>query len=354
MIKLHGIILLLLSFLSFVGCVHNQNTGSFEGSTSDNGEAEITVKDVKQLRDNETNFTLIDSRIKGEYAQSHLPAALSLPACNEGKQQLLSLPEEKEQLLIFYCGWPACSMNTQAATFAKQAGYTNIRFMKDGLEGWIKAGFPTSATDNFVQKGHRILIDLRVDYKEIVQRIPRSVSIPFPTLTEKVNSLPQKAVIVVYSDRADESYEALAKLRTAGFTKVSMVEGNFQGWKQRGNPVTTDPIVTTVNWTQKPVKNEVTLVEFKKALKGKVNAVLLDVRTDEEVATGNLLKTKHIPLEELTSRKNELPRNKKIFIHCSSGPRADMANSILRKNGYTSFALHATLECKYGDCELTD
>jgi rhodanese-related sulfurtransferase len=353
MIKLHGILLLLLSFLPFVGCVHNQNTAPFAGSTSNSGDAEITVKDIKQLLDNEINFTLIDSRITEEYAQSHLPTALSMPACNEGKHLLL-LPEEKGQLLVFYCGWPACSMNTQAATFAKQAGYTNIRFMKDGLEGWINASFPTSATDNFVQKGHCILIDLRVDYKDTVQRIPRSVSIPFPTLTERVKGLPQKAVIVVYSDRAEESYEALAKLRRAGFTKVSMVEGNFQGWKQRENPITSGPIVTTVNWIHKPVKNEVTLIEFKKALKGKVNAVLLDVRINEEVATGNLLKTKHIPLEELTRRKNELPRNKKIFIHCSSGSRADMANRILRKDGYTSFALHATLECKYGDCELTN
>ena len=343
----------ILLCLLFFGCVQNQYTDIQGGATNTTGGIEITVKKVKQLIDNKTDFTLIDSRSKGEYAKSHLPAALSMPAC-DGDEYLELLPEEKDQLLVFYCGWPACSMNTQASALAQQAGYTNIRFMKDGVEGWIKAGFPTSATDFFVQKGHCILIDLRPARKDTVQRIPRSVSIPFPTLTKKIDTLSKRAVVVVYSDHAQESRDALAKLRAAGFTKVSMVEGNFQGWKQRGNPVTSGPIVTTVNWTQKPVKGEVTLVEFKNALNGKIDAVLLDVRTSEEVATGKLLKTIHIPLEELASRKNELPRDKKIFIHCSSGSRADMAGRILRRNGFTSFTLRATLECEGGDCELTN
>lgn len=353
MIKFHCTLFLLLSFIPFIGCVQNQNTATLERSTIDRGGAEVTVKKVKQLVDNNGKFTLIDSRPKEEYTTSHLPSAISMTAC-EGDEHLELLPEEKDQLLVFYCGWFGCSMNTLAADIASQAGYTKIRFMKGGVEEWIKAGFPTSATDDFVQKGHCILIDLRPARKDTVQRIPRSVSIPFPTLTERIDEFSKKAVVVVYSDHGQESRDALAEFRAAGFTKVSMVENNFQGWKQRGNPVTSGSIVTTINWKQKPVKGEVTLIEFKNALNGKVDAVLLDVRTSEEVATGKLQQTLHIPLEDLSDRKNELPRDKKIFIHCSSGSRADMAGRILRRNGYTCFALGATLECEGGDCELTN
>ena len=337
----------------FLGCVQKIHTDILNGTATNTERASITVDKVKQLVNNKAEFTLIDSRSHEEYTKSHLPSAISMPAC-EGKNHLDQLPEEKNQLLVFYCGWPGCSMNDESAAVAAQTGHENIMFMNDGLEKWIQTGLPTIATDDFVQNGNCIIIDLRPARKNTVQRVPRSISIPSPELSEQLNTLSKEAAIVLYSDHAQESRDALAQFRSAGFDTIAMVEGNFKGWKQRGNPITSGPVVTTTNWTKKKGKGKVTLAEFKRALAGRIDAILLDVRTNQEVATGKLPETLHIPLEDLTEREDELPKDKKIYIHCTNGSRADMASRILREDGYTTFALHATLKCDKGGCELLD
>ncbi len=342
----------MLFCLFFFGCVQPQGAGrgdeSIAGGPALSG---ISVKKVYTMIENDENFILIDTRSSKEYAPSHLPKALSIPICDKNNF-VDQLPEDKDQLLIFYCGWPGCIMSTTASEAAAQAGYENIKVMNQGIAGWVKAGYPTVAVDDFVLSGNPVLIDLRASRKDTVQRIPGSVSIPLATLEDRLDDIPARAPIVVYSDTLKESRRALTTFRAAGFnkSKISMVNGNFQGWKKRGNPLTSGPITTKVSWTRKPGKGEVSLSEFKKALSGRMNAVILDVRTNGEAAAGKLKNSIHIPLDELDARKGELPKNKKIFIHCSNGARADMASDILRKSGFSSFFLSATVECKGNDC----
>jgi len=119
------------------------------------GVSEITVKKVKKMIDHQDEFVLIDSRPKDEYIKSHLPASISIPACQLKKHANL-LPEDKDQLLVFYCGGPACGMSTMASATAAQAGYKNIKVMLAGVEGWIKAGFSTFAVDKFIKFIHAI------------------------------------------------------------------------------------------------------------------------------------------------------------------------------------------------------
>ncbi|MBI9065774.1 MAG: rhodanese-like domain-containing protein [Salinivirgaceae bacterium] len=71
----------------------------------------------------------------------------------------------------------------------------------------------------------------------------------------------------------------------------------------------------------------------------KKNAVFLDVRAKEEVETMKLqLKHHHlvteIPLHELPSRINELPKNIFVGVFCSSGVRSTMAFAYLKSKGY--------------------
>ena len=343
--------MILFCLLCF-GCVQNQSTSLLdEATTAGSARSGISVKNVHKMIEDEDDFTLIDTRSVDEYAVSHLPTALSMPTCGV-KNFTDRLPEEKDQALVFYCGWPGCVMSGEASDAAAQAGYEDVRVMTEGVAGWTEAGYPTFADDTFVRTGNPVLIDLRPSRKNTVQRIPGSVSIPFDSLEDAVDDIPKKAPIVVYSDTIRESHAALSEFRAAGFTKVAMVAGNFQGWKQRGNPLSSGPITTTVNWKRKPAKGEVSVAQFEKALKGGMNALILDVRTNEEAAIGKLKNSIHIPLDELAARENELPKNKKILVHCAHGARANLAADRLRKHGFSSFYLNATVECKGNDCEI--
>jgi len=71
----------------------------------------------------------------------------------------------------------------------------------------------------------------------------------------------------------------------------------------------------------------------------KENAVLLDVRAHEEIATIKLHLKHHFPVleisfHELPSRWNELPKDKFIGIFCSSGVRSAMALLYLKSQGF--------------------
>ncbi|MGC4069449.1 MAG: rhodanese-like domain-containing protein [Polyangiaceae bacterium] len=65
-------------------------------------------------------------------------------------------------------------------------------------------------------------------------------------------------------------------------------------------------------------------------------ALLLDVRTREEFASGHVPGAKNIPVQELGARLGELKETKQpVVVYCRSGGRSASAASVLRQAGYT-------------------
>jgi rhodanese-related sulfurtransferase len=64
------------------------------------------------------------------------------------------------------------------------------------------------------------------------------------------------------------------------------------------------------------------------------DVLVLDVRRAEEYAEATLDGSVHISLPELTTRADELPRDRQIWVHCASGYRATVAASLLAARGY--------------------
>jgi len=74
------------------------------------------------------------------------------------------------------------------------------------------------------------------------------------------------------------------------------------------------------------------MVRYRAAAPG--SAVMLDVRNDDEVASGMLPNAIHIPLGELEKRKSELDKSKEIYLYCRSGHRTQVAFDLLKQAGY--------------------
>ncbi|HNV58900.1 MAG TPA: rhodanese-like domain-containing protein [Rhodoferax sp.] len=66
----------------------------------------------------------------------------------------------------------------------------------------------------------------------------------------------------------------------------------------------------------------------------KRGALLVDVRSAAEFASGNAPGTVNIPLQELGSRLGEIPKTAPVVVGCASGTRSGMARMLLKKNGY--------------------
>jgi NADPH-dependent 2,4-dienoyl-CoA reductase/sulfur reductase-like enzyme/rhodanese-related sulfurtransferase len=62
--------------------------------------------------------------------------------------------------------------------------------------------------------------------------------------------------------------------------------------------------------------------------------ILLDVRSADERVKGFIPGSIHIPLDEIRSRMNELPRDLEIIVYCQSGQRSYFACRIVAQNGF--------------------
>ena len=71
-----------------------------------------------------------------------------------------------------------------------------------------------------------------------------------------------------------------------------------------------------------------------KRLLGRGDAVLVDVRTDQEVARGLIAGALHIPLHAVPVRRGELPAEGPTIIYCQSGLRSAQACAWLASQGY--------------------
>ncbi|MBY0551661.1 MAG: MBL fold metallo-hydrolase [Candidatus Obscuribacterales bacterium] len=74
------------------------------------------------------------------------------------------------------------------------------------------------------------------------------------------------------------------------------------------------------------------------SLNSETPPLVLDVRTDREWNDKRLAGAMHIPLNQLLQRVDEVPRNRKLVIHCLGGYRSAIAASILASHGIEDLA----------------
>ncbi len=64
------------------------------------------------------------------------------------------------------------------------------------------------------------------------------------------------------------------------------------------------------------------------------NEFIIDVRETYEYEDGHLINSKNIPLSELRTRINEIPKDRNVYIHCRTGQRSYNAVLALQNLGY--------------------
>jgi rhodanese-related sulfurtransferase len=73
---------------------------------------------------------------------------------------------------------------------------------------------------------------------------------------------------------------------------------------------------------------------FDAKYKSTANAILLDVRTEEEVANGKITSAKNIVWDDAFATKLDSLPHQPLFVYCGSGIRSAKAAKILREKGY--------------------
>ncbi|MEW6428448.1 MAG: rhodanese-like domain-containing protein [Thermodesulfobacteriota bacterium] len=322
------------------------------------GVTEITPDELSALLEGSApdRYLLADARPAARFAEASIRTAISLPVAKMEKEGEQLLPADKDTPIVFFCGGPTCGLSTKNAGLAKKLGYTNVRVMLQGVPGWKKSGRPLVASPDFIKNGNNVIVDLRSAEEAAQGHIPRAVNIPFAKLAESESAFAVKpsAPIVVYGN-GDEAEQGAKIIQKWGFKTVALVDGGIDGWKARGGELASGATGTEISWTRIPGKDEVVIADFLKAVEGgDPGRIILDVRTKDEAAAGGFAGAVHIPLDELANRMTELPSDREILVHCTTGARAEMGTKELVKAGYRSKFLLATVECDGNDCSVEE
>lgn len=68
-------------------------------------------------------------------------------------------------------------------------------------------------------------------------------------------------------------------------------------------------------------------------IEGYRKAQLIDVREPNEFDNGHILGARNVPLTQFKMRKQEIRKDKPVFLYCQNGTRCSRAATILKKNG---------------------
>jgi len=74
--------------------------------------------------------------------------------------------------------------------------------------------------------------------------------------------------------------------------------------------------------------------ELATRLSGDDPPIVLDVRTDEEWEAGHIPGAVHIPYNQVTERRGEVPTDRDVVVHCAIAPRARIAEKTLIASGH--------------------
>jgi rhodanese-related sulfurtransferase len=111
----------------------------------------VQVISVEQARDLMGKAQFFDFRAGINYGKGHIKGAVPLPYdqkseksvgfdASKDKFDMAKLPRDKSLPIVFYSDGPTGWKSYKAAVTATRAGYTNVKWMRDGTSGWTEKG----------------------------------------------------------------------------------------------------------------------------------------------------------------------------------------------------------------------
>jgi rhodanese-related sulfurtransferase len=101
---------------------------------SDATYGEVSKAELTKLIADKQVF-LVDVNSKDSFAKQSIPGAIHF-ASQENFAS--ALPQDKNALIVAYCGGVQCTAWKKAAIAACKLNYTNVKHFKGGIKGWMQ------------------------------------------------------------------------------------------------------------------------------------------------------------------------------------------------------------------------
>jgi rhodanese-related sulfurtransferase len=121
----------------------------------------VTAAELKELLKGDTELLIVDTMpFEASYQKAHVPGAKHFlfpkelmqdewdaektgGKSREDYEELLGA--DRERLIVVYCGYVKCARSHNAALWARQMGYTNVKRFPGGIYAWKGAGYASEA-----------------------------------------------------------------------------------------------------------------------------------------------------------------------------------------------------------------
>ncbi len=327
---------LFLAALSLLvtGCATTQSTPAADQAAADTSWQYTNIVDAAFVGQYATvpmaeDVMIIDSRpLKPKYVKGHIPMAVSMPYSQMDKM-IDQLPENKDSLLIFYCGGLACKLSHKAAYKAEALGYTNIKVFAEGYPGWLKvpgnygavsAEWMKAQVDN---SADMVVVDSRPKKTKYDKgHLPGAISIPDTQFDKFKDQLPEdkSKLLVFYCGglKCKLSHKSAAKAIAMGYTNVKVFATGYPSWVAY---VGKEGAGATVKAGKE--EGSIDIADFKQIVSDRPDSIyLVDVRDADEFAKGSFTSAVNIPVETLEAKVKTLPTDRPIVFVCSTGARS--------------------------------
>lgn len=351
--------------LNYVGTEYMMRLKASEGEVS-------SARKTYEQYPSEWDFVIIDSRPATVFHEGHINGAINIPD-SQFDQFASLLPENKNKMLIFYCGGVTCELSSSSAEKAMKLGYKNIKVYQEGLPEWKKAGNYLTVTAQYIKglimdanvsrddKPPFVILDARPYTKYFESHIPNAVFADDTLFAQKyLGSAPadKSTEVIVYCGgfSCHKSHAVAEELLKNGYSNVKVYSGGLPDWTAQSMPVFgTSNSAGSFNVAEGQVNRGIKPDEFMSKIEA--GAFILDVRTKDEAKAGVLKGSVNIPdsiiLADPAALASQLPKDKNavIVIHCASGARAAGVVNKIADLGYANTfylnnAIHISAEGK--------
>lgn len=328
---------------------------------------------------------VIDVRDGSELEENgHVPGAVNIPVKSLA-DNLSLLPADLDEPIVVYC--KSGTRSTFAWTILNMLGYTNVRNMTAGMDGWVKAELPveeglapaeeistpiienealylavkefannppegwasvknTDVNEMLINGDNFVLIDARRADEFEAGYVDPAVNIPLEEVMARLDEIDPSTKTVVYCKSGIRSLIYTIALRMNGYDNVFSMSGGYEGWKTAELPVVGaapdfKALFAKIIANHGADKSYGTMPAdaLNTELIENPDLFVIDVREASELEeNGHIPGAVNIPLKTLADNPALLPADldAPIVVYCKSGTRSTFAWTILNLLGYTN------------------
>ena len=350
----------------------------------------VDAKTLKQWLHDRSEIALFDVREHGQYGESHLFLATSVPYSRLEFEAARLAPRKSVRMVVYDENGSGVSM--QAAQALLKQGYHNIFILSGGAQGWKHAGFnlfagvnlpsktfgelvehqchtPRVSADDLMkmmnEKDDFIVLDGRPQSEFKKMSIPGAQCCPNGELAYRIKSHvnnPDTKIIVNCAGRTRSIIGAQTLINLGIKNPVYALENGTQGWclndyvlehgkvSQYAEPKLDDEMLLAskalADKFQIPLISDEQFFSWKKDEDRSL--YLCDVRTAEEFAVNGLPGAQNTPGGQMIQATDQFVgvRNARIVLYDSDGVRAVTVASWLKQMGHDVAVLRDGIQSK--------